>query len=246
MSQPIIQDICIYGREGLEAADQAGQLRSMPTPSDIRIGSLPVAENNQSEPLDIQNINKVFEDFVRAMGQMMEVRDPYTVYHQSRVSLICVAIARLMDLPSFKIKGLELAALVHDIGKLAIPSEILTKPGQLTQYEFDLIKTHPKVGYDIIKGIEFPWPVAKTMLQHHERMNGSGYPGGISDQDILIEARILGVADVIEAMSSNRPYRPAKGISLALEEICVNKHRLYDGDVVDACLEYFATSGYKA
>jgi putative two-component system response regulator len=143
------------------------------------------AQRNQVGSPDVFNLMRVFEDSVRAMGQMMEVRDPYTAGHQARVSHICVEIANLMGLPAFKIKGLELAAMVHDVGKLAIPSEILSKPGQLTRFEFDLIKTHVIVGYDIIKNIEFPWPVAKTILQHHERINGSGYPGGLSLQDIL-------------------------------------------------------------
>ena len=203
---------------------------------------LPMQKTNQGDSQVIWNLRRVFEDAVRAMGQMMEVRDPYTAGHQSRVSQICVEIARLMDLPAFQIKGLELAALVHDVGKLAIPSEILSKPGRLSNLEFDLIKTHPQVGYDIMKSIEFPWPVAVTILQHHERIDGSGYPGGLGEGEICLEARILGVADVIEAMSSNRPYRPALGISLALEEICKNKDKLYDADIVDASLEYYATN----
>jgi HD-GYP domain-containing protein (c-di-GMP phosphodiesterase class II) len=194
---------------------------------------------------DVRNIWRIFEEAVRAMGQMMEVRDPYTAGHQSRVSQICLEIGALMNLPADRIKGLELAALVHDVGKLAIPSEILSKPGRLSSFEFDLIKTHPMIGYDIMKGIEFPWPVATMILQHHERMNGSGYPHGLSQTDLLLESRILSVADVIEAMSSNRPYRAALGVNLALEEICKNKSVLYDGDVVDACLEFFASSGYK-
>jgi HD-GYP domain-containing protein (c-di-GMP phosphodiesterase class II) len=191
---------------------------------------------------DLWNVWRIFEEAVRAMGQMMEVRDPYTAGHQSRVAQICVEIARLMNLPANRIKGLELAALVHDVGKLAIPSEILSKPGRLSSFEFDLIKTHPLIGYDIMKGIEFPWPVARMILQHHERMDGSGYPNRVSGSQLLLESRILSVADVIEAMSSNRPYRPALGLSLALEEVCKNRNSLYDGDVVEACLEYYATN----
>jgi HD-GYP domain-containing protein (c-di-GMP phosphodiesterase class II) len=195
---------------------------------------------------DLRNMWRIFEEAVRAMGQMMEVRDPYTAGHQSRVSRICLEIANLMKLPSPRIKGLELAALVHDVGKLAIPSEILSKPGRLSSFEFDLIKTHPMIGFDIMKGIEFPWPVATMILQHHERMDGSGYPNGLSDREILQESRILSVADVIEAMSSNRPYRPALGLQSALEEIGKNKYVLYDGDVVDACLEIFSTNGSES
>jgi HD-GYP domain-containing protein (c-di-GMP phosphodiesterase class II) len=203
-------------------------------------------ESLETTSRDLWNMRRIFEEAVRAMGQMMEVRDPYTAGHQSRVSRICLEIARLMNLPVQRIKGLELAALVHDVGKLAIPSEILSKPGRLSTFEFDLIKTHPMIGFDIMKGIEFPWPVASMILQHHERLDGSGYPNGMCDREILLESRILSVADVIEAMSSNRPYRPALGLSLALEEICKNKAVLYDGDVVDACLEFYATNGYQA
>ncbi len=203
------------------------------------------AQNLETTSRDLWNMRKIFEEAVRAMGQMMEVRDPYTAGHQSRVSKICLEIARIMDLPSQAVKGLELAALVHDVGKLAIPSEILSKPGRLSAYEYDLIKTHPLIGFDIMKGIEFPWPVADMIVQHHERIDGSGYPGGLTSDDVLLESRILAVADVIEAMSSNRPYRASLGLSLALEEICKNKSVLYDADVVDAALEFFAGSGVK-
>lgn len=243
MSKTVIPDN--NGRVETAEPSQSAELSSSLVSGDRITGSLGISGNIQNESLEIWNLTQVFEGSVRAMGQMMEVRDPYTAGHQSRVSLICVEIARLMGMPVFNIKGLELAALIHDVGKLAIPSEILSKPGRLTSQEFDLIKTHPMVGYNIVRNIDFPWPVAKTILQHHERTDGSGYPGGLPEQDILLESRILGVADVIEAMSSNRPYRPALGISLALEEIALNKGRLYDGDVVDATLKYYASSGYK-
>ena len=210
--------------------------------SRITAGLQPVAPKTPLETTDIRNLIRVVEGSVRVMRQMMEFRDPYTAGHQSRVSRICVEIATEMGLSAFKIKGIELAALVHDVGKLAIPDEILNKPGQLTKSEFEAIKTHPTVGYEIINVVEFPWPVAKTVLQHHERMDGSGYPNQLADQDILLEARILAVADVIDAMSSNRPYRASLGIGLALEEICLNKHKLYDADVVDASLAYYAAN----
>jgi putative nucleotidyltransferase with HDIG domain len=194
---------------------------------------------------DLWKMKRVFEEAIRAMGQMMEVRDPYTAGHQARVSHICVEIAGVMGLsPSF-IKGVQLAALIHDIGKMAIPSEILCKPGRLSHTEFELIKTHPSVGYSIVKEIEFPWPIARIILQHHERMNGSGYPHGLTENEILLEARILSVADVIEAMSSNRPYRPSLGLDQAITEICNNKYILFDGDVVDACLQYVARTGLR-
>jgi HD-GYP domain-containing protein (c-di-GMP phosphodiesterase class II) len=144
-----------------------------------------------------------------------------------------------MNLPKEQVEGLGLAALVHDIGKISIPVDILSKPSRLSNAEMVLIRTHPKVSYDILKGIEFPWPINDIVLQHHERMDGSGYPQGLSGEAILLEARILGVADVVEAMASHRPYRPARGIDAALEEISKNKGFLYDPEVADACLRVF-------
>ncbi len=185
-----------------------------------------------------------FEETVRAIGQMMSVRDPYTAGHQERVSRISIEIARALDLPVQQIKGIQLAALIHDIGKLAIPCEILSKPGQLSKAEFDMIKTHPSVGYGIIKNIKFPWPIAKIILQHHERINGSGYPDGLAGEEILLETRVLSVADVIEAMSSNRPYRVSLGINAALEEVSRNKNKLYDERVVKACLRLAKSGGF--
>jgi putative nucleotidyltransferase with HDIG domain len=180
------------------------------------------------------------EEAVRAMVKIIEIRDPYTASHQVRVSRISVEIAGAMGLSPARIKGVQLAALIHDIGKLAIPQELLNKPGRLSQSEFEMIKTHTRVGYGILKDLKFPWPIARMVLQHHERINGSGYPYGLQGLDILLEARILSVADVVEAMSSNRPYRPAIGADLALEEIQQNKYILYDANVVEACLKCFA------
>ncbi|MBN1189746.1 MAG: HD domain-containing protein [Dehalococcoidales bacterium] len=180
---------------------------------------------------------KIFDDIINAMVAMIEVRDRYTAVHQRKVACISVEIAKIMDLPVNQIKGLQLAALIHDIGKLAIPNEILSKPGRLSHSEYELIKTHPSTGFAILRDIDFPWPIAQIVLQHHERINGSGYPSHLSKYDILLEAKILAVADVMEAMASDRPYRPCLGIEPALEEITKNKHVLYDGNVVDACLE---------
>ena len=178
---------------------------------------------------------------VQALAQATETRDPYTSGHQNRVARLALAIAEQLGLEEKKIDGIRMSGLVHDIGKIQVPAEILGKPGKLTETEFNLIKVHPQVGYDILKTIEFPFPVARTVLQHHERMDGSGYPFGLKGEQILLEARILAVSDVVEAMASYRPYRPALGIEKALEEILGNKGTLYDADVVKACIRVFQT-----
>jgi response regulator RpfG family c-di-GMP phosphodiesterase len=180
---------------------------------------------------------------VAALATMVEQRDPYTSGHQSRVAQLADAIAKEMNLSDEKIEGLNIAAVVHDIGKISIPTEILSKPGQLNDLEFSLIKQHPERGYAILKGIDFPWPIAQIILQHHERLDGSGYPNGISD-DILIEARIIAVADTIEAMASHRPYRDGLGIDSALEEITNGSGIIFDSDIVDAALRLFREKGY--
>ena len=138
-----------------------------------------------------------------------------------------------------------MAGVIHDIGKISVPGEILSKPGKISENEFGIIKEHPQVGYNILKTVDFPWPIAQIVLQHHERMDGSGYPNGISGENILLEARILAVADVVEAMASHRPYRAALGINLALEEISKNRGSFYDSKVVDACLRLFNEKGYS-
>jgi HD-GYP domain-containing protein (c-di-GMP phosphodiesterase class II) len=150
-----------------------------------------------------------------------------------------------MTLSQDKIEGIRITALIHDIGKIGIPAEILSKPSKLNEMEFGLIKNHPKIGYDILRKIDFPWPVAEIVLQHHEKMNGSGYPRGLKGDKILLEAKIIGVADVVEAMSSHRPYRPTLGIDAAMEEISKNKGTLYDPEVVDVCLKLFKEKGFK-
>ena len=169
----------------------------------------------------------------------MESRDPHTAGHQRRVAELSTAIAREMGLASQALEGIHFGALIHDLGKIQVPAEILAKPTRLSKLEFELIKAHPQAGYDILKGIEFPWPVAQMVLQHHERLDGTGYPNGAKDGDIALEARILAVADVVEAMSSHRPYRPALGIDAALAEIIQQRGKLYDSDVVDACVRLF-------
>jgi len=186
-----------------------------------------------------EKLQKTMEGMINTIAKITETRDPYTAGHQLKVSELATAIAREMKLPPDKIEGIRIASLVHDIGKISVPAEILSKPTKLNEIEYSLIKDHSQIGHDILKKVDFLWPVAEIVLQHHERIDGSGYPQGLKGNKILLEARIIGVADVVEAMSSHRPYRPAKGIGAALEEISQNKGTLYDPLVVDACLELF-------
>jgi HD-GYP domain-containing protein (c-di-GMP phosphodiesterase class II) len=193
----------------------------------------------------LSRLEKALEGTVRAMSLTIEMRDPYTAGHQRRVTSLAVAIAEELHLPQEKIEGLRLAGTIHDIGKIAMPAEILTKPTRLTKTEFQLLKDHPRIGYDILKNIQFTWPVAHIILQHHERMDGSGYPDGLLGDAILMEARILAVADVVEALSSHRPYRPALGMEKALEEIRRGRGVRYDMRVVDACMKLFKDHRYS-
>jgi len=192
-----------------------------------------------------ESLKKTLNDAINTMVKIMETRDPYTAGHQQSVADLAIAIAREMKLEDTRIDQIRMAAVIHDIGKLYIPSDILSKPGRLSEIEFSLIKTHAQSGYDIVKGMDFPCNVAKTILQHHERLDGSGYPNQLKGEDTLLEAKILAVADVIEAMSSHRPYRPALGIDKALEEISKNKGRLYDPDVVDTSLKLFSSGKFE-
>jgi len=179
------------------------------------------------------------------MALTVETRDPYAASHQRHVANLARAIATEMDFSEKQIDLIRMAGAVHDLGKISVPVGILNKPSRLTENEFGIIQTHPEVGYAILKMIGFPWPVAPIVLQHHERMDGSGYPAGLSCEEIVMEARILGVADVVEAMSSHRPYRAALGIDRALEEVSRNRGVLYDPDVVDGCLKVFTEKGFK-
>jgi putative nucleotidyltransferase with HDIG domain len=184
-------------------------------------------------------------DTIKAMSVVVETRDPYTAGHQDKVARLAAAIAKKMDLSEEMIRGIQMAGVIHDIGKMYIPAEILSKPGKLSSIEMQLIRTHPQSGYDIMKDVEFPWPVARIILEHHERMDGSGYPRGLKGEEILIETRILAVADVVEAMASHRPYRAGLGIDTALEEIEKNKGTLYDPATVEICLRLFRENGYR-
>jgi putative nucleotidyltransferase with HDIG domain len=192
-----------------------------------------------------KTLRKVLEGTVYALAEVSQQRDPYTAGHQRRVAQLACAIAREMGLSGSQIEGIRMSALLHDIGKMHVPSEILTRPGRISDLETGMIEAHARVGYEILRTIEFPWPVAKTVLQHQERLDGSGYPAGLSDGEILLEARILAVADVVEAMSSHRPYRATLGMNKALKEISRNRGVLYDSDVVDACLILLTKKKFK-
>jgi putative nucleotidyltransferase with HDIG domain len=193
----------------------------------------------------LKQLEKSLGDTVKAMSMVVETRDPYTAGHQDKVAKLAAAISKKMNLSEEQIRGLHMAGVIHDIGKMYIPADILSKPGKLSSIETQLIRTHAQAGHDIMKDVEFPWPVARIILEHHERMDGSGYPNGLSNNDILQEARIIAVADVVDAMASHRPYRPALGLNAALAEIENNKGKLYDSDVVDACLMLFREEGFQ-
>jgi HD-GYP domain-containing protein (c-di-GMP phosphodiesterase class II) len=178
----------------------------------------------------------MFDDTVTALASMIEARDPYTAGHQRRVACLAQAVGEEMGLPEDRIHGLAMGARVHDIGKVSIPAALLRKPGRINEHEFGIIKAHPLVGHGILREIECPWPLADIVLQHHERLDGSGYPNGLKGDEILLESRIVAVADVVEAISSHRPYRPALGLERSLEEIQEQRGVFYDPDVVDACV----------
>ena len=213
--------------------------------ADVLAGIIKRKQAEDEIQQNLHDLRQAIEGSIELTTLMVEAKDPYTAGHQRRVSILSYAIAKEMNLSEKQIEGTKIAGLIHDLGKISIPSEILSKPGRITDIEFSLIKNHPQAGYDILKRVKFPWPIAQIVLQHHERIDGSGYPSGLSGEKILIEARILGVADVVEAISSHRPYRPALGIDKALEEISQNKGILYDPKAVEACLKLFKEKGFK-
>lgn len=202
------------------------------------------AEEDRLKAL-LSRIKSSFHGIVEAVAAALEIRDPHTTGHQRRVAQLAVAIAREMGFSLNRLEGIKVAGLLHDIGKIAVPIEILSKPGELTQLEGEFIKSHCQMGFDLLKNIDFPWPVLQAILQHHERLDGSGYPAGLTDQEIILEARILGVADVVEAMICARPYGPALGIDQALEEIHQKTGILYDPEVVSVCLKLFVEKGFS-
>ena len=184
------------------------------------------------------------DGIVQAISLTVEMRDPYTAGHQERVSQLACAIAGEMNLPQDRIYGLRMAAIIHDLGKITIPAEILCKPGKLLPLEYELIKNHVQAGYDILKKIEFPWPLAEVIYQHHERTDGSGYPNAVTGDKIHLEARNIAVSDVFETIASHRPYRPSLGVNRAIEEIQANAGRLYDPVVAKACLNQIQKKGF--
>lgn len=190
-------------------------------------------------------LQKATGDIIQAMSNTSEMRDPYTAGHQKRVKELAVAIGREMKVDKDKLEGLKFAGIIHDIGKISVPSDILSKPGKINIMEFEVIKNHSQVGYDLLSTIEFPWPISTIVHQHHERMDGSGYPNGLKGDEILVESRILAVADVVEAMTSHRPYRAALGTEKALEEIKAHTTDYYDPDVVKACVRLFEEGKFE-
>ena len=211
--------------------------------SDLAYGILSLRARVAQEE-STKRLRQSLQDAVLAIASTLETRDPYTAGHQRGVARLAMAIARELDVPEDDLEGIFLAGVVHDIGKIQIPSEILSKPGKLTPLEFELVKTHAQGGYDILKGVKFPWPVAEMVLQHHERLDGSGYPRGLKSDQILLGSKIIAVADVVQAMTSHRPYRPARGLDAALAEIEANKATKYYAPAVEACIGLFRNKGF--
>ena len=209
------------------------------------VNILGVIRNITERRLENERTRKALEATVQAISMTVEMRDPYTAGHQRRVADLAGAIAVEMNFSLERITAIRIAAAIHDLGKISVPAEMLSKPTKLTDLEFTIIKTHAQSGYDILKDIEFPWPVARIVLEHHERVNGSGYPNGLTGDHVLMESRILSVADVVEAMASHRPYRASLGIEAALKEISKNKGILYETEVVNACLRLFHEKNYR-
>jgi putative nucleotidyltransferase with HDIG domain len=192
-----------------------------------------------------KSLQEAFVETIGAMTATIATRDPYTADHQRKVSQLSSAIAEELGLSAEEIRGVQFGAMIHDIGKISVPAEILNRPGKLSDIEFQMIKAHAAVGTTIIGKIDFPWPIAEIVGEHHERIDGSGYPDGLKGTEISQEARIVAVADVVEAMSSHRPYRPSLGIEAALAEITENRGTSYDADAVDACLRLFAEDRFE-
>jgi len=211
------------------------------------LGKIVVRDNQLERELrqSDEKLQKLIEGIAYIITEIVEIRDPYLRGHHQRVSKLATAIAQEMKLPQDKIEGVKIASLVHDVGKVNLPAEIVSKPSKLVEVEFNLVKNHPRIGYEILKKVNFPWPIAEIVFQHQEKIDGSGYPRGLKGTEILIEAKILGVANVVEAMSSYKSYRPALSIDEALTEISKYKNILFDPEVVDACLGLLKEKGFK-
>ncbi len=207
-----------------------------------------ITENIEAEAKlkrSFEMLQKATGDIIQAMSSTSEMRDPYTAGHQKRVKELAVAIGKKMKIDQEQLEGLKFAGIIHDIGKISVPSDILSKPGKINQMEYEVIKNHCQVGFELLSTIEFPWPISTIVHQHHERMDGSGYPLGLKGEEMLLEAKILAVADVVEAMTSHRPYRAALGTQKALEEIQAHKNDHFDPHVVDACIKLFKEDQFK-
>ena len=243
ITKPLNMDeVLVTVREGLEKQRLAMENRRLYQEAQRELAERKKVEREIQR--NLEKMRKAMEGTIHAMAFIVETRDPYTAGHQQRVTRLACAIAKEMGLSEEQIDGIRLAGLIHDLGKICVPAEILSKPGRINEAEFSLVKTHPKVGHDMLKTIDFPWPVAQIVLQHHERMDGSGYPQGLLGGEIHLEARILAVADVVEAIASHRPYRPALGLQKALQEISRNSGILYDSEVVKVCLRLFTEQGF--
>ncbi len=252
---PLFKQDEVFGALNIYAAErdafdrkEAGLL--MELASDVSFGLASLSEraerarSQQKLGQSMEQLRAAIAGAVQAIALTVESRDPYTAGHQQRVADLAQAIAVEMCLPARQIDGISMAGAIHNLGKIHVPAEILSKPVKLTRAEMEIMRSHPQISYEILKTIEFPWPIADIVLQHHERMDGSGYPNGFSGNDILLEARVLAVADVVEAMSSHRPYRPALGEQLALMELSRGRGRLFDEYVIDSCLRLFTENRY--
>jgi len=248
---PIIVITAYSERDYFMRAIEIGvdQYVTKPVNTDTLLEAIHKSAKNRSQQRELgiarQELIDTLEQTIAMLSRAIEMRDPYTDGHQKRVSLLAVAIAEEMGLPPKMITGIRLGSLVHDVGKIRIPAEILSNPRKLSSIEMEIIKTHSQAGHDILDGVAFPWQVARMVLEHHERMDGSGYPNGLAGEAICQEARIGAVADVVEAMTSHRPYRAALGIETAVDEIKKNRGTLYDPEVVDCCLRVLERCDYK-
>ncbi len=243
LAAPLQNNGSVFGALSIYAAERNGfdqeEVRLLGELADDLAFGIATLRVRAAHAQSAERLKRSMEGTISAMAATVDMRDPYTAGHQRRVAELAEAIARKLNLAEDEINGIRLAGIVHDLGKLTVPAEILSKPSRLTSLEYELIKTHAEAGYSILKEIDFPWPIAQIVYQHHERLDGSGYPRGLKDPEILIGAKILAVADTVEAMASHRPYRPGLGIERALEEISAHRGSSYDVAVADACIQLF-------